>query len=105
MHTIRTDLAGLAVVAGIVVGTVSGVLIAEEPVTRTPQICQTAFNLNDQAFVIMKDLNEAVRLRGDALDKDTYAIHDAEVNHLLASLNALAPDADAAEADCRAGIQ
>lgn len=57
-----------------------------EAVTPAPSECQVMATTAEEMFDLQADLAGAVDERGDALDKDTYRIHDAEVNHLLASL-------------------
>jgi len=99
------ETAGLAVAVALVLGAVSGAFAAADPVVRTPQVCEAALDYHDEALVIMTDLNEAVRQRGDANDPESYAIYDGKVNHLIASFEDVAPEADIAEADCRAGVQ
>lgn len=95
-----TTAATIAATAGLVVGLASGALAAGEPETRTPGVCHVMAEQATEIFAIWTDLTGAVRQRGDALDPETYAIHDAEVNHLLASLEALGPQYNAAEARC-----
>lgn len=85
---------------GLVIGVFSGATAAGVPQTRTPIACHAMASNVTEIFDLWTSLTGAVRERGDALDKDTYRIHDAEVNHLLASLDAVGPKYDAAKAAC-----
>jgi len=60
-----------------------------EIVTPAPSECAAMATTADEIFGLWDDLAIAVNDRGDALDKETYAIHDAEVRHLDASLDAV----------------
>ncbi|MFD2792548.1 hypothetical protein ACFS27_03205 [Promicromonospora vindobonensis] len=96
----KTTTAALAVGAALVVGLVSGAASAGEPVTRTPVACNAMAAYAVEAFQLWADLASATRERGDALGADAYAVHDGDVNHLMASLEAVAPKYDRAVADC-----
>lgn len=91
---------GGAIGLSLVVGLGTGYLAAGEPITRTPSACHSMATKADETFDVWTDLTGAVKDRGDALDKETYAIHDAEVNHLLASLDVVAAKYKAAESRC-----
>lgn len=92
--------AAAAISAALVVGLASGAASAGQPVTRTPSACHDMADTAMEAFQLWADLADATRERGDALDAEARAVGDGEVNHLLASLDAVAPEYDDAATDC-----
>lgn len=89
-------LTGLA----LAVGLASGYAAAGDPVVRTPTDCHDMAEYAMDAFKIWGSLVDATRERGDAPDVEARAVATADVNHILASLEAIAPKYDAAAADC-----
>jgi hypothetical protein len=55
--------------------------------TKEPRACAKTRELTPKIFLIQSNLLSAVNARGDALGKDDYAEHDADVNHYLKQLN------------------
>lgn len=74
-------------------------------VAPTPPACHDMADYAIEAFQLWADTTGAVRERGDANDPEAYAVLDAEVNHLTASLTALAPKYDVAEIECLGGAR
>lgn len=66
----------------------------------TPPACEDMAEYAMEAFKLWGALTDATRERGDAPDVEARAVGAAEVDHLLASLEAIAPKYDDAAADC-----
>lgn len=66
----------------------------------TPPACEDMAEYAMDAFKLWGALTDATRERGDAPDVEARAVGAAEVNHLLAALEAIAPKYDAASAGC-----
>lgn len=91
----RAVFAVVFVLLGAVVG--HGVTVMMMP---TPPACEDMAEHALDAFRLWSKATGAVRERGDATDPDAYAVLDGKVNHLMASLEAIAPKYDRAAADC-----
>lgn len=90
----------LGAAPALVIGLWSGAASAGEPITRTPSACHEMADTAMDAFQLWADLADATRERGDALDAEARAVGDGEVNHLLASLDVIAPKYDAEVVAC-----
>ena len=73
--------------------------------TTTPQSCVAALNTADRISIGQTNLVSAVNARGDALDRETFAEHDADVNLLLDELDRMTPRYDAAADECLDGAK
>ena len=96
----KTTHAALAIAAALVFGTASGAAIVATPTIQAPHECTVMATTADETFRLWGELTTAVNDRGDALDPKTYRIHDAEVRHLAASLDAVEVEYIDAENAC-----
>lgn len=99
-----TNAAG-AVALTLVLAFGGGFAAAGKPVVQAPQACHEMADTATEIFELHTELVVAVKDRGDALDKDSYRVKDGQVNHLLASLEAIAPTYNEAEAACLGGVR
>lgn len=90
----------IAIGAALVVGVASGAAIMGTPIIQAPHECTVALNTASKIFIVQTNLVSAVNARGDALDRETYAEHDGDVNQHLDELDELSPVYDTAEAEC-----
>jgi len=91
---------GGAIGLSLAVGLGTGYLAADRPFIRAPHECTVMASTATEIFGLWGELTTAVNDRGDALDPKTYRIHDAEVNHLDASLDAVEVEYIDAENAC-----
>jgi hypothetical protein len=99
LHAALTPVNVSLVAVGIVVGTVTGIATAEQPVIQAPHDCQVMATTAERAFVAYQNYATAVELRGvrgateyDRLDEDA-----AEQDRLI---DELGPAYHEAKAGC-----
>lgn len=84
-----SQLAAFVVGAGLMVATGYGLGVLHTP--ATPAACTSALNTADRIFVTQTNLVGAISARGDALERDVYAEHDADVVALYDELEEFSP--------------